>query len=138
VFLVIVGILTLILCRQQVYVLTSLFVLVTFQLFGTILTFILYSYFSYVISLTLTDCLVMTSPFCYREEKILLIIIADLIHLFLTFCIIIVNLIIIRNTHRPPITPVTSTAIIYTPQTQSMPITFQNSCATAINSPDCA
>jgi hypothetical protein len=117
-FLIIVGILTLILCRQQIYVLTSLFILLIFQLVVTILTFGLYGYFLYGDFEDLVNCFKSTSSFtCDRAGQILFILIGDLVHLFLTFCLVTSNLIIIRNIRRLPITPITSNHIIYAPQT---------------------
>jgi len=117
-FLIIVGILTLILCRQQVYVLTSLFILLIFQLVVTILTFGLYGYFLYAAFDDLVNCFKSTGSFtCDHAGQILFILFGDLAHIFLTFCLIIVNLIIIRNVRRQPVTPVATNHIMYAPQT---------------------
>lgn len=118
-FLTIVGILTLILCRQQVYVLTSLFILLIFQLVVTIITLGLYGYYSYHAINDLINCFQSTGTFtCNNAGKILFIVMADLIHLFLTFCLIICNLVIIKNVRRTPIIPAAPNYAQYPPQTR--------------------
>jgi len=124
-----IGIVTLALCRQQVYVLTSLFVLVVFQLILTLITFAANSYFFYDRYYDISPCVDIKS--CYFNE-IGTILIATLIHSFLTFCLIIANLIIIGHARRLPI-PITSRYVVYASRTQPMPPSFQNPNATPIN-----
>ncbi len=131
VFLLLIGILTLILCRQQVYVLSSLFVAVYFQLFITIATFGLYCFIYSILQNHSSDCS-YPYTYCYRTEAGIILIV-DLIHSFLTFCLVIANLAIINNARRPPIAPVTSTYVVYNPQPHPMQTSFQNPAAMTMN-----
>lgn len=132
--LFIVGCITLVLCRQQIYVLTSQCVLVIIQLFITIIIFGFYGYCLYNTFDTLGKCL-ETGIFinCGREGKITAVLIGDLIHLFLTFCLIIVNLVIIRNVRRPPPNSEMTNYMVYTPQTESIHGVYPNQNPVNVN-----
>ncbi len=128
----ILGVLTLVLCQQQVYTLTSLYVLVVFQIHVLIIVFGLYAY---ILSVFLEEsgCSYSSTFRCNNLKTIRAILIVDLIHLFLTLCILIVNLTIINNARRLPTISVTPNYVAYTPQAQAMPVTFHNPHAMSVN-----
>jgi hypothetical protein len=133
--LFIVGVVTLVLCRQQIYTLTSLHVLLIFQLHATIIVFGLYIYCTIFAFNTLGDC----SDTAYHDNCSLrmtavVVLIVDLIHLFLTISIIIVNLVIINNARRPPTTSVRLNYVMNNPQSQVMPVIYHNPHAMTLNS----
>jgi hypothetical protein len=128
-FLFTIGILTMILCRQQVYVLTSLFIVVYYQLFVSIAAFIYYGLYASAAFHSSSHCTDLFDD-C-QPSTIQSILIATLVHVFITFCIVITNLVVITNARRPPIAP--PAYVVYDPHAQSMPVSFQNPCMTPIN-----
>lgn len=93
----------------------------------TIVTFGFYGYFLYGNFYDLAHCFDPGSIFdCDHVAKITIILGVDIIHLFLTFCLIIVNLIMIRNVRRPAITPETTNYVVYSPQIQQQPVMYPN------------
>jgi hypothetical protein len=127
------GTLTLILCHRRIYALTGLFVLGCCQLFITIITLVVFCLMLFVIR-GKTQCSRTTFiSRCCRFSEPQLILMADLFLVFVTFWIIIVNFVVIRNARRPPTNPVTSPYTAYAPQAQPMPISYHNPYATSIN-----
>jgi len=94
-----VGILILVLCREQIYVLTSLFILVFFQIFFILLS--LTAYFFFIL-------LHQSTEFGRDYHKSLIIKNFGLIIILIMLCLTIYNLIIIRNGRRPPAIPFTA------------------------------
>ncbi len=129
------GVLTLILCQQQVFTLTSLYVLVVFQLYVLIIVFGFYAYILYLIFEDGSRCSYTSIYFsCNNLTTIRAVLIVDLIHFFLTFSIVTANLTIINNARRLPTISVTPNYVAYTPQAQAMPVTFHNPQAMTVTS----
>ncbi|UJR27017.1 hypothetical protein I4U23_008322 [Adineta vaga] len=121
------GILTLILCRQQVYVLTNLFILVFFELLITIISFVFYCIALSIIDGDASHCL-HSYDSCIKTGTLILLII-KIILCVITFSLLITNFILIVRARRPNIPPMTTNYVAYIPQTHSMPTSFQNPCA---------
>ena len=131
-FLFMIGILTMILCRQQVYVLTSLFIVAYFQLFVSIATLIAYVFFFSIFNSYESSHCMYPSDDC-EPSTVQSILIGCLVHVFITLCVIIANMVIITNARRPPYTLVAPAYVVYDPRAQSMPVSFQNPCVTPLN-----
>jgi hypothetical protein len=98
-----VGILILILCRAQVYVLTNIFILVFFQFFFQFLALAAYVFLMFTPN---TRCKSRYYGECH-ESKILLLINIGLVIILITLCVTIYNLVIIINGRKPPAIPST-------------------------------
>ena len=125
------GTLTLILCRQQVYVLTSLFVVVFFQLMLSLTVFLAYAYIFYEFYKSKITCY---EPLEYCSwTPFYTVLIVHMLHVFLTFCLAVTNLIIIKNARRLPIPSQAPRYVMFAP---SPPVSFQNPRATSVNQND--
>jgi hypothetical protein len=128
------GILTLILGRQQVFALTTLFVLIFFQLFATMGVFIFYCVIVFILD---SDWVTCSSSSSYYDTcplgTIRTIFIVDLIHLFITFCIIIMTMVMISNARRPVTPFAMAPQVVYSNQMAAMPVSFDNPCRYAVN-----
>ena len=121
------GILTMVLGRQQVFALTTLFVLIFFQLFASMGYFVFYFLISFVLRSTWLQC---SSGTHYYDNcplgTIETIIIANLVHVFITFCLVIVTLVMISNARRPKPAMMMAPQVIYNNQVAAVPVSFEN------------
>ncbi|CAF0791876.1 unnamed protein product [Adineta ricciae] len=128
VFLIALGILTIILSRQQIYVLTNLFILVFFQLLITIATLVVKII---AVSDTINDSNSCSQFYdnCDRSEQVVLQI-ANIVHCVIVFCLLITTFVLITRARRTSTTQRTVNYVAYVPRTYSIPTSFQNPCAT--------
>ena len=122
-----VGLMCMILGRQQNYALSTLFAVVFAQLFCSIGTLTAYGLVFFYSDYRPFNCEV--SEFHINRCKfgtVQTILLADLIHVFFTFCIAVSNLSTIANARRPLAPLVASPFIVYNPQSPAMPVSFQN------------
>lgn len=123
------GILTIILSRQQVYVLTSLFILVFFQLLITLPTLVV-KLIAAVDTINNSDHCSHYYESCDESEQVALQI-ASIIHCVVVFCLLIATFILITRARRTGTTQRTAVNYVaYVPRTYSIPTSFQNPCAT--------
>ncbi len=103
-YTIFVGILFLILRREQVYVLTSVFILVFFQMFFLLLSLVFYIFIIFTPDIR---CKYSYIGEC-RDHTNLIITNFGLIVLLITLCMAIYNLVIIRNGRQLPKVPLTA------------------------------
>lgn len=127
------GILTLILGRQQVFALTTLFVLIFFQLFATIGVFIFYFLIVFVLSNWLSCSGSSWSYATCPLDTIKTIFIVNLVHVFLTFCLVIMTLMMISNARRPKSPLPMAHQVVYSNQMVPMSASFDNPCHVTVN-----
>jgi hypothetical protein len=111
--MVCVGILLLVLCRDQLYTLTSFFILLFFQLFFLLLALI-------ILCLSILKTHGSVSYGIYREnnyQKNLIIKNFGLIIILIIFCVTVYSLIVIRKGRRPPASPLTAIYHAHQPMT---------------------
>jgi hypothetical protein len=133
VLLIIAGVVTLVLCRQQIYTLTSLFVLLIFQLHVTIIALGFYVVFTIFAFNNLSICSDTSYYSCSRYTIAVVITVIDLLHFLFTIGLIIFNLVIIKNARQLPIIPVAFNYASNNPQAQAMPVVFHNPHAVTLN-----
>ena len=123
------GILTLILCRQQVFALTTLFVLIFFQLFATIGVFVFYFLIVFVLSSSWLSCSGTSWDYSTCPlGTIKTIFIVNLVHVFITFCLVIMTLVMISHARQPRSSLTLAPQVVYSNQMGPMPVSFDNPC----------
>ncbi|CAF2132315.1 unnamed protein product [Rotaria magnacalcarata] len=127
IFLVIIGILILYLSRHEVYVLTSMFILVFFELFLTIGNAIGFI----ILFSTVPSCGDWSSFQCYSGTW-RAILIADLITCFVILCLTIINMNTITRGRRPQCASAMAPTILYAPQMQPANFSFANPSTTIV------
>jgi hypothetical protein len=99
--MIFVGILILVLHREQVYVLTSFFILVFFQMFFLLPTLIAYT----IVVLTPHNrCRYSYYIPCSHPMYLIMIIVVGILIMLMTLCMTIYSLVVIRNGRRSPAT----------------------------------
>lgn len=119
IYIFIVGILLIYLSRHQVYVLTSLFILVFFELFCCLGSGILFT-------IMLTELRGCDYFSICREGSWRIILIVHLINNVIMFFFAVVTLSIIANGRRPQAVSTFPQTIIYARQSEAIPITVSN------------
>ena len=122
------GILTIILSRQQVYVLTNLFILVFFQLLITVATLAV-KFIAVFDTINDSHSCSHFQDYCNQSELVALQI-TNIIHCVIVFCLLITTFVLISRARRISTTQRTVNYVAYVPRTYSVPTSFQNPCAT--------
>ncbi|CAF3299322.1 unnamed protein product [Rotaria socialis] len=125
--LLIIGILILYLSRHEVYVLTSIFILVFFELFFNIINAIGFI----IIFSTLTSCDDSSSFQCFYGTWSTILIV-DLVTCFVTLCLTIFNMITITSGRRPQYASAVTPTILYAPQMQPANVLYANPSAVIV------
>ncbi len=102
--MILVGILILVLCRDQLYILTSFFILVFFQLFFLLLALATCSFI--ILGSHTTHKYQISRENNYHKN--LIITYFGLIIVLITLCVTVYSLIVIRNARRSPASPLTA------------------------------